>query len=100
MKVISQSLGIMITLLALFNILRLLIILIESYFSMNFGIDFVLHNNYVTYGAIALLVVSHFYKNLSNINTTIMKVSFKTLGKKNISEYYIMEQLRNLKNSA
>ena len=39
MKVISQ-LGIMITLLALFNILRLLISLIESYFSMNFGIDF------------------------------------------------------------
>ena len=50
MKVISQLLGIMITLLALFNILRLLISLIESYFSMNFGIDFVLHNNYVTYG--------------------------------------------------
>lgn len=40
MKVISQLLGIMITLLALFNILRLLISLIESYFSMNFDIDF------------------------------------------------------------
>ena len=60
MKVISQLLGIMITLLALFNILRLLISLIESYFSMNFDIDFLLHNNYVTYGAIALLVVSAF----------------------------------------
>ena len=60
MKVISQLLGIMITLLALFNILRLLISLIESYCSMNFDIDFLLHNNYVPYGAIALLVVSAF----------------------------------------
>ena len=58
MKVISQLLGIMI------NILRLLISLIESYFSMNFGIDFLLHNNYVTYGAIALLVVSAFLQEL------------------------------------
>ena len=63
MKVISQLLGIMITLLALFNILRLLISLIESYFSMNFDIDFLLHN-YVTYGAIALLVVSAFLQEL------------------------------------
>ncbi|MDQ7223174.1 hypothetical protein RCI18_02520, partial [Staphylococcus haemolyticus] len=44
--------------------LRLLISLIESYFSMNFGIDFLLHNNYVTYGAIALLVVSAFLQEL------------------------------------
>ncbi|WP_154391872.1 hypothetical protein [Staphylococcus haemolyticus] len=37
---------------------------IESYFSMNFDIDFLLHNNYVTYGAIALLVVSAFLQEL------------------------------------
>ena len=64
MKVISQLLGIMITLLALFNILRLLISLIESYFSINFGIYFLLHYYYVTYVAIALLVVSAFLQEL------------------------------------
>lgn len=64
MKVLSYVLGFVITILALFNILRLLTSLIESYFNMNFGIDFVLHNNYVTYGAIALLVISAFLQEL------------------------------------
>ena len=64
MKVISQLLGIMITLLALFNILRLLISLIESYFNMNFGIDGVLHNHYVIYGALALLAICAFLQEL------------------------------------
>ena len=48
---------------------------------MNFGIDFVLHNNYVTYGTIALLVVS-FLQELIEHQYNNNESLFKTLGRK------------------
>lgn len=64
MKVISNVLGFIILILVLFNILRVLTSLVESYFNMNFGIDGVLHNHYVIYGALAILAICAFLQEL------------------------------------
>ncbi|PNZ66205.1 hypothetical protein E2556_03080 [Staphylococcus croceilyticus] len=57
MKRLSYIIGFLITVLGLYNILRLGFSLVENHFNLNFGIDILLHNNYVTYGTMIVLIV-------------------------------------------
>ncbi|MCI2948730.1 hypothetical protein ACUXJ9_002331 [Staphylococcus caledonicus] len=57
MKTLSHIIGFIITILVLYNILRFLFILTENHFNLNFGIDILLHNNYVVYGTMGLLIL-------------------------------------------
>ncbi|GGG92508.1 hypothetical protein E2558_06380 [Staphylococcus pragensis] len=57
MKRLSYIIGFLITVLGLYNILRLVFSLVENHFNLNFGIDILLHNNYVTYGTMIVLII-------------------------------------------
>ncbi|BGE81595.1 hypothetical protein [Staphylococcus petrasii] len=57
MKRLSYIIGFLITVLGLYNILRLGFSLVENHFNLNFGIDILLHNNYVIYGTMIVLIV-------------------------------------------
>lgn len=57
MKRLSYIIGFLITVLGLYNILRLVFSLVENHFNLNFGIDILLHNNYVIYGTMIVLII-------------------------------------------
>ncbi|MCJ1661443.1 hypothetical protein MT341_02495 [Staphylococcus sp. NRL 18/288] len=57
MKTLSYIIGFLITVLGLYNILRLGFSVVENHFNLNFGIDILLHNNYVNYGTLIVLIV-------------------------------------------
>ncbi|PNZ27642.1 membrane protein [Staphylococcus petrasii] len=57
MKRLSYIIGFLITVLGLYNILRFGFSLVENHFNLNFGIDILLHNNYVIYGTMIVLIV-------------------------------------------
>lgn len=64
MKFVSNVIGCVIIVLVLYNILRFLLSITESYFNLSLGIDFLLYNNYMVYGAMGLLVVLAFIQEI------------------------------------
>ena len=52
MKIVAYTSGFIGAVLFLFNILRFVFAWFEARFHLNFGIDLLLHNSYVIYGAL------------------------------------------------